>query len=218
MGKKVNPTAFRLGVLNSWKSRWFAGRHDYQTLLLQDVSLRKFLMNRLKSAGILKVEIERSINTIKIYIYVNRPGVVIGKGGSGLETLQKEIKQLLKIKENDSKAMKVDVKVEEIKNPNLYAYLVGVRLADQLIGRYPHRRAVAQAIEKTMESGAKGIKVQLSGRIGGAEIGRSEKYFQGSIPTQTLRADIDFAEVPALTRSGYVGIKVWIYKGEKKIQ
>ena len=210
MGKKVNPTAFRLGVLNSWKSRWFAGRHDYQTLLLQDVSLRKFLMNRLKSAGILKVEIERSINTIKIYIYVNRPGVVIGKGGSGLETLQKEIKTLLHIKENDSKAMKVDVKVEEIKNTALYAYLVGQRIADQLIGRYPHRRAVAQALEKTMEAGAKGIKVQLSGRIGGAEIGRSEKYFQGSIPTQTLRADIDFAEVPALTRSGYVGIKVFI--------
>ena len=217
MGKKVNPFGFRLGILNTWKSRWFANRHDYRKLLLEDIKLREYLMDKLKNAGIVKVEIERSINVIKIFIHVNRPGVVIGKGGTGLEALQKEIKKRLNIKENDSKAMKVDVKVEEVKNANIQARLIAQRISDQLIGRYPHRRAVTQAIERAMESGAKGIKIQLSGRIGGAEIGRSEKYSEGTVPTQTLRADIDYAEVPSLTRSGYVGIKVWVYKGERKI-
>ncbi|NMC35622.1 30S ribosomal protein S3 [Candidatus Beckwithbacteria bacterium] len=217
MGKKVNPFGFRLGVLNTWKSRWFANRHDYRKLLLEDIKLREYLMDKLKNAGIVKVEIERSINVIKIFIHVNRPGVVIGKGGTGMEDLKKEIKKRLNIRENDSKAMKVDVKVEEVKNANIQARLIAQRIADQLIGRYPHRRAVTQAIERAMESGAKGIKIQLSGRIGGAEIGRSEKYSEGTVPTQTLRADIDYAEVPSLTRSGYVGIKVWVYKGERKI-
>lgn len=215
MGKKVNPFGFRLGTLFTWKSRWFANKQDYQKLLLEDIALRAFLMKRLKSAGIAATEIERSINIIKIFIYVSRPGVVIGRGGSGLEVLNKEIKKQLKIKDNDPKALKIDVKVEEVKNPDMVAYLVAQRLNDQLIGRYPHRRAVAQALDKAMEAGAKGIKVKLAGRVGGAEIARTETYSRKSIPTQSLRADIDYAEVPCLTRSGYVGIKVWIYRGEK---
>jgi small subunit ribosomal protein S3 len=217
MGKKVHPFGFRLGTVYTWKSRWFASKHDYKDTLLQDLNLRKFLMNKLKNAGIVSVEIERSIKKIKIIIFVSRPGVVIGKGGSGLETLNKEIKKMLKIKENDPKSIKLEVRVEEIKNPNLYSYLVAQRLSDQLIGRYPHRRAIAQALDKVMDSGAKGIKIQLKGRINGAEIARQEKYGRGTVPTQTLRADIDYAEIPALTKSGYIGIKVWIYKGEQKI-
>jgi len=217
MGKKVNPLGFRLGVLNTWKSRWYANKQNYQTLLLEDIALRQYLMDKLKPAGVISVEIERSINIIKIIIFVNRPGVVIGKGGSGLEILNKEIKKRLNIRDNDPKAMKVDVKVEEVKNANIQAQLVAQRISDQLIARYPHRRAIAQALEKAMEAGAQGIKIQIAGRIGGAEIARTEKYFKGKVPTQTLRADIDYVQVPCLTRSGYVGIKVWIYKGEKKI-
>jgi len=217
MGKKVNPFGFRLGVLYSWKSRWFANSRDYKNLLLQDLELRKFVMSKLKNAGIINVDIERSIKKIKIYVYVSRPGVVIGKGGSGMEVLKKEIMKKLNIRENDPKAVKLDVKVEEIKNPNAHAHSVAQRLADQMIARYPHRRAVTQAIDNAMESGVKGIKIQLAGRIGGAEIARVEKYGKGKVPTQTVRADIDYAEMPALTKSGYVGIKVWIFNGEKKI-
>ncbi|NMB56945.1 30S ribosomal protein S3 [Candidatus Beckwithbacteria bacterium] len=217
MGKKVNPFGFRLGSLYTWKSRWYAKKQDYKTLLLQDIKLREFLMEKLQSAGVAKVEIERSIKKITVYIYVSRPGVVIGRGGKGLEDLNKEIRKRLDIKDDDKNAMKIDIKVEEVKVPELHAQLVAAQIVNQLIRRYPHRRAVNQALDKSMDAGAKGIKVQLSGRIDGAEIGRSEKYWKGSIPTQTLRSDIDYAEMPALTRSGYIGIKVWIYKGEKQI-
>jgi len=218
MGKKVHPYIFRLGPLYTWKSRWFANKHDYQDFLLEDIQLRTFLMDKLKNAGVVNIEIERSIKTIKITIFVSRPGVVIGRGGSGLEILNKEIKSKLNIKDNDPKAIKVDIKVEEVKNPDMQAFLIARRIADQLVGRYPHRRAVNQALDRAMESGAKGIKIQLSGRIGGAEIARVEKYSRKSIPTQSLRSDIDYAEVPSLTRSGYVGIKVWVYKGEKQLR
>ncbi len=218
MGQKVNPFGFRLGLLYDWKSRWYANKHEYQKLMLEDRRLREYLFEELKNAGVVKIEIERSIKIIKIFIFVSRPGVVIGRGGSGLEALNKNLKKQLKIKENDPNALKVDIRVEEVKNPDLQAILVAQQVANQLIRRYPHRRAVNQAIDKTMSAGALGVKIQLAGRIGGAEIGRTEKYFKGKIPTQTLRADIDYAELPALTRSGYVGIKTWIYKGEKKLK
>jgi len=217
MGKKVNPFGFRLGVLYTWKSRWFANSRDYKTLLLQDLELRKFVMSKLKNAGIINIDIERSIKKIKIYVYVSRPGVVIGRGGSGMEILKKEIMKQLNIKENEPKAVKLDVKVEEIKNPNAHAHSIAQRLSDQLIARYPHRRAVKQAIDNAMDAGVKGVKIQLAGRIGGAEIARVEKYGKGTVPTQTIRADIDYDEIPALTKSGYVGIKVWVNNGEKRI-
>lgn len=216
MGQKINPFGFRLGPLYTWKTRWFAQRKQYQHFLLEDVKLRRFLQTRLKLAGINNIEIERSINTIKIIIHVSRPGVVIGRGGSSLEILKDEIAKLLGIKKTDSKASKVDLDVIEVKNPDLSAYLVGQRIAEQLIKRYPHRRAVSQALERVMSSGAQGVKIVLSGRVGGAEIGRTEKYSKGSIPTQTIRADIDYAQYPSLTRFGYIGIKVWIYKGERQ--
>jgi len=218
VGQKINPFGFRLGKLYSWKSRWFATKFDYQKFLLEDIKLRNLLMEKLKLAGIVKVEIERSINTLKVIIYVSRPGVVIGRGGSGLESLKKIIAEKLNIKSKSKKTTKIDLEVKEVKSPDLSAQLICQRIINQLAKRYPHRRAVAQAMEKVMNSGAKGIKIVLAGRIGGSEISRTEKYSQGSIPLQTLRADIDYAENPSLTKLGYVGVKVWIYLGEKEIK
>jgi small subunit ribosomal protein S3 len=218
MGQKVNPKGFRIGGLYTWDSRWYADDADYKKFLLEDIKLREFLMSKLQMAGIVKVEIERSINTIKIILHVSRPGVVIGRGGSGLEMLKKTIAKKLNIKVSDKKSAKLDLEVREVKNPDLSARLVLDKLIYQLARRYPHRRAVSKAIEKVMSSGAKGVKIVLSGRIGGAEISRTEKYAEGKIPLQTLRADIDYVEAPALTKLGYVGIKVWIYKGEKEIE
>lgn len=216
MGQKVNPKAFRLGILYQPSSRWYADSANYQNFVLQDIKIKDFIRDRLKLAGITEIIVARSINVIKITIHAGRPGVVIGKGGSNLELLKKELVKFL-IKIGASASLKFELDVKEVGNPDLSAQLVGERIAEQLIKRYPHRRAVAQAQERVMAAGAKGVKIQLSGRIGGAEIGRSEKYHTGNIPTQTLRSDIDYAKVPALTRSGYVGIKVWVYKGESQI-
>jgi small subunit ribosomal protein S3 len=217
MGQKVNPLGFRIGIIYTWQSRWFAEPKSYAKQVLEDARLRRFLRGKLNLAGLTKVEIERSINSIRIILYVSRPGVVIGRGGSSLENLKNEILTLLKINPKDPKSPKVLIDdIIEVKNPDLQAKLVAIRIAEQLEKRYPHRRAVSQAIEKTISAGAKGIKIALAGRIAGAEISRTEKYSHGSVPTQTLRADISYASVPALTKSGYVGIKVWIYRGEKE--
>ncbi len=214
MGQKVNPTGFRLGIIFDWKSRWFANKSDYPSKVLEDYKLRKFLNEKLVSAGLVDVSIERSISKMRIVLTVGRPGVVIGKGGSNLEILKKDIEKLINVAKIAKDKVKIDLKVEEVRDPNLSSKLVAERIVSQMLARYPHRRAVNQALEKVMAAGAKGIKIQLSGRVGGAEIGRSEKYFRGSVPTQTLRANIDYFETPAKTRSGYVGIKVWIYRGE----
>ncbi len=218
MGQKVNPFSFRLPQTKDWKSRWFAAdKNQYQNNLIEDVKIRKFLMARLKLAGISQVLIERSINKMKVILHVSRPGVVIGRGGSGLEILKKELCQMVSI---DKPEKNLEIEAIEIKNPDLVAFLVANKIVEQLERRFPHRRAVSRAIETVMASGAKGIKIVLSGRINGAEISRTEKFGDkgktGNIPTQTLRADIDFASVPALTRSGYIGVKVWIYKGEEE--
>lgn len=214
MGQKVHPTGYRIGSTFTWKSRWFAEAKDYSIRLVEDYKVRKFLNDKLMSAGLTNVEIERSLKDIKVVLFVSRPGVVIGKGGANLEEIKKEIERILNVSKVQKDKVKIDLRVEEIKKPDLSSKLVAERIVGQLIKRYPHRRAVMQALEKTMQAGAKGIKIQLSGRINGAEIGRTEKYFQGSVPTQTIRANIDYFQVPARTRSGYVGIKVWIYKGE----
>ncbi|HCR80918.1 MAG: 30S ribosomal protein S3 [Candidatus Pacebacteria bacterium GW2011_GWB1_47_8] len=214
MGQKVNPTGFRLGNIFSWKSRWFAKPEEYSDKVLEDHRLREYFNQKLSNAGLVQVDIERSISKLRIVLNVSRPGVVIGKGGANLEEIKKEVERILNVSKTKKEQVHVDLKVEEVKNPDLSAKLVAERIINQLIGRYPHRRAVSQALEKVMAAGAKGVKIQLSGRIGGTEIGRTEKYFQGSIPTQTLRANIDYFEAPAKTRSGYVGVKVWIYRGE----
>lgn len=214
MGQKVHPTGFRIGSTFSWKSRWFADPSDYSDRVIEDYKVRKLLNDKLISAGVTNVEIERSLKAIKVVLFVSRPGVVIGKGGTNLEVIKKEIERILNVSKLQKDKVKIDLRVEEVRKPDLSSKLVAERIVNQLIKRFPPRRAVMQALEKTMQAGAKGIKVQLSGRINGAEIGRTEKYFQGSVPTQTIRANIDYYQVPARTRSGYVGIKVWIYKGE----
>ncbi len=217
MGQKVNPIGFRVGISRPSSSRWFADKKTYSDKMLQDYQIRQLLEKELATAGLVSAEIERSVNALKLYLHVAKPGVVIGKGGSSLEVLKKKIDKLINKpgKTKKGERIKIDLNVEEVRTPELSAKLVAERINGQLVKRFPHRRAVTQAIEKAMQSGAKGIKIQLSGRIGGADIGRTEKYFDGSIPTQTLRAVIDYYEAPVYTKSGYVGLKVWIYQGEK---
>lgn len=222
MGQKIHPRGFRLGTIYTWSSRWFSDDRRYGEVLLEDIKLRQFLQKRLKSAGFLQVEIERSINKIKIIIHVSKPGIVIGRGGSGLEELKKTIemfllkhrafrrKNVMAVRSSDEGKYKVELAVEPVKEPNLSAYLVANTVADQLIRRIPTKRACNQAIERVMNAGALGVKVALAGRINGAEIARREKFFAGSIPLSTIREEVDFATVPALTKSGYIGVKVWI--------
>jgi small subunit ribosomal protein S3 len=212
MGQKIHPFAFRLGPQFNWKSRWFASGDRYRKLVQQDNHIRKVLMNQLKLAGITDVQIERSLKNITIRLFVTRPGVVIGRGGSGIEELRKNIMKMLEVDPNDSKAIRVDLPVEEVKAPDLNAHLVATRIAEQLARRMPHRRVIKKTMGSVMGAGAKGVQIVLSGRINGAEIGRTEKYSEGSVPKQTIRANIDYAEIPSLTKSGYVGVKVWIHK------
>lgn len=214
MGQKVNPINFRLGSTFTWKSRWFADDNQYSDKVVEDYRLRKYLQSTLSNAGVVEITIERSLTTIKITLLVSRPGVVIGKGGSNLEIVRKGVEKIINSGKTKRDKTKIDLQVEEFKTPDLSAKLVAERIADQLSKRYPHRRAVSQALEKVMAAGAKGIKITLSGRIGGSEIGRVEKYSQGSVPTQTIRSHIDYFQTPSSTRSGYVGIKVWINRGE----
>ena len=211
MGNKIHPIGFRLGPVYTWTSRWFADKKRYQDLLLEDIRLRKALMARLKTAGVARVEIERSINRVALTIFVSRPGIVIGRGGTGMEELKKFILiKLLKIKADDKNAPKVDIRVEPVKEPNLDAYLVAQSISDALIKRLPAKRILKQAVEKVMAAGAKGVRVRLGGRIGGAEIARIEHEQAGIVPLSSVKEKIDFAATPAYTRSGYVGIKVWI--------
>lgn len=213
MGQKVNPNAFRLGVTGSWDSRWYQDRKkDYRETLIEDIKLRELLMKHLRQAAIARVEIERSIKKIDITLHVGRPGVAIGRGGEELNKTKKLIEEFFKEKKGKRNKIKIDIKIEPVKKPDLNAYLVAQNIADQLARRFPHKRAVKQSMERVMNAGAKGVKVVLSGRIAGAEIGRREKYSQGTVPLSTIREDVQFAKYPALTKSGYVGIKVWICK------
>lgn len=214
MGQKINPHILRLGVLYNWSSRWFSDKR-YKETLLEDYTVRKALMERLRAAGVARVEIERSINSIKVTVYVSKPGMVIGRAGTGLEELQKFLRTKLAVVSKKN-APKLDIRVEPVKEPNLDAYLVARNIADQLIRRLPHKRVLAQTAERVMGSGAKGVRVILTGRIGGAEIGRREKIQQGTVPLSTIREHVNFAQVPSLTKKGYIGVKVWINKSEDK--
>ena len=208
MGQKVNPNALRLGISHTWDSRWFSEDKSYfRKTLIQDVKLRKMLMHLLQNAGIARVEIERSIRQIKITLHVSRPGVAIGRGGEELTKIKKSIDNFIR---QEGEKIKTDVQIEAIKKPDLEAQLVGQMISDQIARRMHPKRVVAQAMQRVMNAGAKGVKVLLSGRIGGAEIGRREKYAMGTVPLTTIREDVQFAKVPSLTKSGYVGIKVWI--------
>jgi small subunit ribosomal protein S3 len=211
MGNKVNPKLFRLGPLNTWESRWFDDKNYAQTLL-QDYKLRNAVMDRLKNAGVSMVEIERSINSIKITAYVSKPGIVIGRGGAGLEELKKFLNEEISQTKKTKNMPKLDIRIEPVKDPNTDAYLVAKNISDQLIKRLPAKRVMNFAVDKAMSSGAKGIRIVLSGRIGGAEIGRREKLQRGTVPLSTIRENVTFASVPSLTKKGYIGIKVWINK------
>lgn len=210
MGQKVNPVALRLGIHQGFKSVGFYNKKNYSTTVLQDIKIRKALFERLRPAGVGDVVIERSLSSIKITIYVTRPGIVIGRGGTGLEDLKKQIVKMLGITKQDKNGKKIELKVEPIKDANLNAYLVATNISEQLIKRMPHKRVMKHAIDRVMQQGAKGVRIVLSGRIGGAEIARRERLQAGKVSLSTIREDIDYAQVPALTKSGYVGVKVWI--------
>lgn len=214
MGQKVNPHVLRLKTVFNWDSRWF-NEKNYKETILEDYRLRILLMDKLRSAGVSKVEIERSINNLRVIIYVSRPGIVIGRAGTGLEDLKKFI-QAFFVKANKKHLPKLDIRVEPIKEPNLDAYLVGRNIADQLMKRLPFKRVLVQTADRVMNAGAKGVRINLSGRIAGSEIGRREKIQQGTVPLSTIRARIHFASVPALTKKGYIGVKVWINTGEEE--
>jgi len=212
MGQKVNPIGIRIGSFLPWKSRWFGDSTTFKQFLVEDIKIRKGLMEKLKLAGINSVEIERQPKSLVVIITVSRPGVVIGRGGTGIEDVKKFIvKTMDEVRQKKVKDVKIDIRINEVKNPELSAHLVAGRIAGELERRIPHRRAVQKAIERVMASGALGIKVVLGGRINGAEIARREKFHQGSVPTQTLRESVDYSQVPALLKRGYVGVKVWIH-------
>lgn len=210
MGQKVNPIALRLGIHHDFKSIGFYPKRTYKDLVLEDIKIREKLYERLRPAGVGDVVIERSPSSIKITIYVVRPGIVIGRGGSGLEELKRGLNSMLPVKDGEKQSRKIEIRVEPIKEPNLNAYLVANNVADQLIRRMPFKRIMKSISERVMSSGAKGIRIVLSGRINGAEIGRRERIQQGKVSLSTIRENIDFASVPALTKSGYIGVKVWI--------
>jgi small subunit ribosomal protein S3 len=216
MGQKINPIGFRTGVFLPWKSRWFADTGKYKDYLIEDIKIRRALMEKLKLAGIISVEIERLPKSLIIIMTVSRPGVVIGRGGTGLEDVKKQILEIIQKNRGEKvKDLKIDLQVNDIKNPEISAHLVATRIVGELERRMPHRRVITRTMDRIMQSGADGVKIILSGRIGGAEIARVEKYHLGSVPTQTLRANIDYAQVPALLKKGYVGVKVFIHKKEE---
>lgn len=217
MGQKVNPTGFRMGTFLPWRSRWFVDNKKYKDFLLEDIKIRKALMEKLKLSGITLVEIERLPKSMTVILTVSRPGVVIGRGGTGLEDIKRFILEAISsIRGEKVKDLKIDLQVQEVKNPETSAKLVAMRIISELERRIPHRRVVTKAMERVMQSGALGVKIILSGRIGGAEISRKEKYHEGSVPAQTLRENIDYAESPALLKRGYVGVKVYIHKKEEQ--
>lgn len=216
MGQKVNPHVLRIGTIYDWTSRWFNER-QYKDVVIEDYLLRKMFMEKLKSAGIARVDLERSIKNLKVILYVSRPGIVIGRGGSGLEDLKKAMKLFYTKRGITGKALpKIDIRVEPVKDPNLDAHLVATNIADQLVRRLPFKRVLNSTAERVMNSGALGVKVVLTGRIAGSEIARREKIHVGTVPLSTIRENISYAQVPALTKKGYIGVKVWINRPEDK--
>lgn len=209
MGQKVNPVGFRTGVMIGWKSRWYASKEEFAGLLLEDKKIRDFVKihptKNYKAAGIDRIEIERTRDEVKVVLFVARPGLIIGKKGQEVELLQEELQNLI--------GRRVNLKIEEISRPEMQAQLVAEKIGEQLAKRASFRRTMKRAIEETMDAGAKGIKVQLAGRLGGAEMARREKQIDGSIPLSTLRAKIDYGFFEAMTPQGHIGVQVWINQG-----
>jgi small subunit ribosomal protein S3 len=206
MGQKIHPHGFRVGVIRDWDTRWFASRKDFADFLIEDHKIRRFLKKKLFAAGVSRIEIERAANRITINIHTAKPGIVIGRGGTGVEIVKAELQKLVN--------KPCNINIIEVKRPDMDAQLVAEAVAAQLERRISFRRAMKQTIGRAMKSGAKGIKLTCSGRLGGAEIARTESYHEGSIPLQTIRADIDYGFAEARTTYGRIGVKAWIYKGE----
>ncbi len=206
MGQKVHPLGFRLGVIKDWNSRWYANKRDYADLLHEDLEIRKIIKERFYTAGVSKIEIERAANRGKITIHTGRPGMIIGKGGAEVERLRKDLEK--------HTGKQLQINIVEIKTPEVDAQLVAENIAHQLERRISFRRAMRQSQQRAIRLGAKGIKVSVSGRLGGAEIARTEWNPEGNVPLHTLRADIDYGFAEAKTTFGQIGVKVWIYKGE----
>lgn len=206
MGQKVHPTGFRTGVMLDWKSRWYASKQEFADLLLEDKKIRDYVRKKYRFAGIPKIEIERTRDEVKVVLHCARPGIIIGRKGQQVEQLQEELQNLV--------GRRINIKIEEINRPELQAQLVAEDVADQLAKRASFRRTIKRALEQTMEAGAKGIKIQLAGRLGGSEMARREKQIAGSIPLSTLRANIDYGFTEAKTAQGHIGVQVWINRGE----
>jgi small subunit ribosomal protein S3 len=205
MGQKVNPVAFRTGVMVGWKSRWYASKKEFGSLLLEDFKIRKFVKEKFKSAAIPKVEIERTRDEVKVILFTARPGVIIGRKGQEVERLQAELQNLV--------GRRINVKIEEVNRPEIQAQLVAEDIAEQLAKRASFRRTMKRSADQTMEAGAKGIKIQLAGRLGGSEMARREKQIAGAMPLSTLRAKIDYGFTEAKTPQGHIGVQVWINQG-----
>lgn len=206
MGQKINPIGFRLGIVRDWDAKWFADKKDFSKFLLEDIKIRHFIEKRLANASVSRIEIERAAKKINVSIHTAKPGMVIGKGGSEVEKLRKEINSLT--------GKNIHINIVEIKKPDLDAKLVGESMARQLEARIAFRRVQRQATQRSMRAGAKGVKTQVSGRLNGADMARVEWHTEGTVPLHTLRADIDYAWVEAATTYGNLGVKTWIYRGE----
>ena len=214
MGQKVNPHGLRVGVIKDWDSRWFAKDAAFGDILVEDYKVRRFLKKTLYDAGVPRIEIERDATKVRIHVHCARPGIVIGKGGEAIERVRQQVDKMINKDKDQADNKQVFINVIEIKQPDKNAQLVAESIAQQLVARVGFRRAMKQAIGRAMRLGAKGIKVAVSGRLGGAEIARSEHYHEGTIPLQTIRADIDYGFAEADTTYGKIGVKVWIYAGE----
>ncbi|MDO4534630.1 MAG: 30S ribosomal protein S3 [Clostridium perfringens] len=207
MGQKVNPHGLRVGVIKDWNAKWYADKKNFADNLVEDHKIREFVKKELFNAGISKIEIERAAKRVKLNIYTAKPGVIIGKGGSGIERLKKQLSSIIAERN-------VLINIVEVKNVEADSQLMAENIAAQLEKRISFRRAMKQTIQRAMRSGAKGVKIACAGRLGGAEIARTEQYHEGTIPLQTLRADIDYGFAEADTTYGKIGIKVWVYNGE----
>jgi small subunit ribosomal protein S3 len=205
MGQKVNPVGFRTGITEPWKSRWYASKKDFRELLLEDFKVRRYLKTKHRAAAIPKVEIERTRDEVKVIVHSARPGVILGRKGQEADRLQEELQELL--------GRRVNLKVEEVSRPEIQAQLIAEDIADQLTKRAAFRRTLKRALDTTMDAGAKGVKIQLSGRLGGAEMSRCEKAIAGSMPLSTLRAKIDYGFCEAPTAQGNIGVQVWVNQG-----
>ncbi len=209
MGQKVNPIGFRLGTTKTWSSKWYAGKKDYATNLMEDVRIRKYITKKFDAAGVARVEIERAAKNLTVNIYSSRPGIIIGKKGAGAESLKEELVRIAKIQSGEPV-----LNVFEVKKPDQEATLLADNVRQQLERRVSFRRAMKKVIGQAIKAGAKGVKIQCSGRLGGADMSRTERYMEGRVPLHTLRADIDYGTAEAYTTFGLIGVKVWVFRGE----